>query len=257
MSNTVYQARYNPQLGVQNFYGLPVNYQRTASRPIPSSFVEQPLKVQQQPFYSSSTLMDDTTRSNPLFYQPSPIDNHVKKSGADDGLNLTISLHPSNEYETNTQSYPNRVDHEQVRNSTLNRASTPVVDDTKNSPSTNQLTSLPVPTQKRRVQIVEHNRQTPSVLINDHTQSRISRNSNMTPAYSTRNLTPEVTSSHGKHKPTTVSTQRSESVQGKSSMSHHRRELHEDHRYGNNLSIHDYLYGCAVPDPGLLLTCIV
>ena len=101
------------------------------------------------------------------------------------------------------------------------------INEPPDSRGTNNHSLPPQPRQpiQKRVQIVDHNRQTSSV---DYISERESHNS----------YSPETNSA----------TQKPRS----------RRDTHDDNKSdstrSNNFNIHEYLYGLSAPDPGLLLT---
>lgn len=88
---------------------------------------------------------------------------------------------------------------------------------------------------KRRVQIVDHNRQTPSTSHNDYASGRQSHNS--TNGHSVAHRTPT-----------------SEMNRSKPAVSHSHNDHPDDNRHshqtGQNSNIHEYLYGLSAPDPG-------
>ena len=93
----------------------------------------------------------------------------------------------------------------------------------------------PAANQKRRVQIVDHSRQTPSTVHNDYAPDKQSHNS--TNGHFNAHQTP--TSEMNRPKP---------------AGSHPHPERSEENRHGyhpgQNSNTHEYLYGLAAPDPG-------
>lgn len=128
------------------------------------------------------------------------------------------------------ESFNDRLAHNQQNYPVTNRGSTYAT-----NPPNNYVT----PNQKRRVQIVDHNRQTPSTTINDNMSGVMSRNSNNAPSYTHYNRTPDPRQSQQK---------------SKTYASYHNHDPLDDNKprpNGDNQNIHEYLYGLSVPDPGL------
>ena len=235
-----------------------MNYQRTVPQGMPTPTGSQsissqqqqpppPQQQQQQSYHPPSG--DNLNQSMPSYYQPSN-DSYGNSSNPNDGLNLTISLHPNNNHEMNNQSYPARSDYNPPRNNQLiNRSFTYAANNQNNHPPALPPPPAPATNPKRRVQIIDHNRQTPSTTINDYAPSRNSRNSNATPSYSYQTRTPDPNIPQPKYKPPPMPIHGSTSIPPGSSISHQHHDHSDENKHGN---IHEYLYGLAAPDPGLL-----
>ncbi|CAF4721427.1 unnamed protein product [Rotaria sp. Silwood1] len=139
-------------------------------------------------------------------------DQYNEKSNVN--LDLTVYHNSHNEYNMPIQPRNNGYTNLQIDNRTLNHPPPPP----------------PQPIQKR-VQIIDHNRQTPST---DYMSGRESHNSS---PYN--NHSPESTQNQQKFKPR-----------------HHQNDdnksdsIHSNVPRSNNFNVHEYLYGLAVPDPG-------
>ena len=259
-NNTRYNARYIPSYvpatAARRAYPILTNYPRITSQGVSQSYPSQSsptqpqlqqqqpqqrqqYQQQQQPYYSAPE--ENPRQQAPPHHQP-PINHYGSNANVDDGLNLTTSLHPNNEYETNPQSYPGRSVYGQQRNPAINRGLTYATNDQAGAPPP---PPPPHGNQRRRVQIADNSRQTPSTVINDYGQGKNSRNSNPTPTYSNQTRTPEPTFPQQRHRPPAGS------IPPSSSVSHQRRDHSDDTKNGNNGNIHEYLYGLAAPDPGL------
>ncbi|CAF2970611.1 unnamed protein product [Rotaria sp. Silwood2] len=214
-NNTMYNSRYTPSYvpstNIRRNYPVSTSYPRAGPTIIPS----------QQNY---QTLGDHSAQSGPPYHQK-PNSLYGVHTNSEDGLNLTISVHPNNEYE----SYNDTTNHGQSKTQMVNRGLTYATNNQNNHPPINQ---------KRRVQIIDHNRQTPSTVINENLSERNSRNSNFAPSYTHYTHTPDPHKSQQKSK-TPISSQYYE---------HSDESKHGND--GNNLNVHDYLYGLSAPDPG-------
>ncbi|CAF4621421.1 unnamed protein product [Rotaria sp. Silwood1] len=213
-NNTMYNSRYIPayvpSTNVRRNYPLSTNYPRVG-----------PVVIPQHQQKNYQTLGD---QSGPPYYQQTNnlYGNH---NNPEDGLNLTISLHPNTEHEF----YNDNTNYGPSKTQMVNRGLTYATNTQNNHPPVNQ---------KRRVQIIDLNRQTPSTVINENFSEINSRNSNYAPSYSHYTHTPEPHRSQQKSK-TPISSQ------------HHDHLDESKHgNDGNNFKIHEYLYGLAAPDPG-------
>ncbi len=202
-NNTTYNSRYIPSYvpstAVRQNYPILTNYQPPGVR---------------------------ATQSGPPYHQQqnNPYRNNPKP---DDGLNLTISVHPNNEYEPYNNHMPNYGPSQQpISNRGL----------TYSTPAQSNHPPPPPLDQKRRVKIIDHNRHTPSTMQNDYGTGRQSHNSTHEPPVSRQDHTSELNRSQQKSKPSTSN--------------HHVDDHRRVSRMGNQFNIHEYLYGLAEPDPG-------
>lgn len=240
-TNTMYNSRYispyaHSAATARRAYPLSMNYPRSMATGIPG----QPVGTQPVQPGSHQNPGDSLNQTVPSYYQSSTDPYAHPSANSNDGLNLTISLHPNNEYDMNPQNFPPKSNH------VGNRGMTYATNNDQN-----HYQPPPPANQKRRVQIVDHNRQTPSTTVNDYAQSRNSRNSNATPSYSYQNRTPEPSQAQPKYRPPPPTNQASATnIPPGSSVSSHRRDPNDENKHPNNPNIHDYLYGLAQPDPG-------
>jgi hypothetical protein len=210
LNNTRYNSRYMPSTTIPRVY---------------------PRSSNQQQYYQTPG-----GRSTQTYHQQS-YNQYGNNLNPDDGLNLTISLHPRNEHESHTNTY----NYNQSNHHTINRGLTYATNGQNNS--------HPPPPQKRRVQIVDHNRHTPSTVANDYASDRNSRNSNNAHLYSHQNQTPDA--HKFRHNQTPDRNRSQEKSQPSVSNQHH--DYNDESRFnntGNNTSIHEYLYGLGEPDQG-------
>ncbi|CAF0780852.1 unnamed protein product [Rotaria sordida] len=209
--NSRYIPSYVPSTNIRRNYPLSTNYSRVG--PV--------IMSQQQQNYQS--LGNLSMQSGPSYYQQTN-SLYGDYTNPEDGLNLTISVHPNNGYE----SYDKNSNYGQSKQQMFNRSLTYSKNSQKNRPPINQ---------KRHVQIIDHNRQTPSTVINENISERNSRVSNAA-SYTHYTHTPDPYKSQTKSK-TPLSSQ------------HHDQTDESKHSHdGNNFKVHDYLYGLSVPDPG-------
>lgn len=238
LNNTSYNSRYIPSYVATNAArrGYPASYstfQTSVSRPYPTTYPSQ----QPGPYSGLNDTFDQYNQPTTDSYRM----NHI----GEDGLNLTISVHPTNDYPRNSQQ-PERNDNNYRGNGTMNRPPNYGMHDQNNNHNSQA-------NQRRRVQIVDHSRQTPSTGINEYSYGKNSRNSIPTPTHSYVNRTPDPTLSQGKQKPYSVAPVNGGStVPPRSSYSHPRAEYTEESRNENKSSVHEYLYGLANPDPGTI-----
>ena len=215
-NNTIYNSRYIPPYGAPTIgrpnYPISTNYQRQGPIIIPYS---------QHNFLTQG---DRSVLSGPPYYQPGN-NQRNNNNHSDDSLNLTISVHPNSEYDTDNDLSK----YSQLKHETMNRGLTY---------ATNNQNNRYPPAQKRRVQIVDHHRQTPSTVVNDIISERTSHNSNKVLSYSHYNRTPDPHQSQQKSKL---------SVPNKY---HNRVDDKNVSHSGNNFNVHEYLYGLATPEPG-------
>ncbi|CAF3475905.1 unnamed protein product [Rotaria socialis] len=213
-NNTMYNSRYIPSYVPstsvrRNNYPIPTNYQRVA--PIAG-------------LQNYQTNLDHSLPTGVPY--PSANNQHGLTGSTEDGLNLTISLHPTNENDVrhDNTNYPT------PRNHMANRGLTYAANNQNNHSVSNQ---------KRRVQIVDHNRQSPATAIIDNMSERNSRNSNHAATYAYFNRTPD---SH-----------KAQQQKSKTPSSNHHLDHSDETKHGhdnNSVTIHDYLYGLSAPDPG-------
>jgi hypothetical protein len=218
LQNTSYNSRYIPSTTIPRNYPMSMNYQRTVPPTIP---------LQQQNYQTSG---GRTTQSIPPYYQQS---NNINP---DDGLNSTTNVHPNYEYESQTNSY----NYGQSNHPKVNRGLTYATN--------NQTYSQPPPSQKRRVQIIDHSRHTPSTVTNGYTSDRNSRNSNQAHLYSQQNHTPDANRSYLNRTPPD---QHRSQPKSRQSVTHQHRDHNDESRFGysgNNTNIHEYLYGTTESD---------
>lgn len=136
----------------------------------------------------------------------------------------------NNQHDSHHQNKPRQ---HQSQNQPTNRGLTYATNASHNPPPPQQSQF----NQKRRVQIIDHNRQTPSTSRTDYASGRQSHDSTNG-------------QSHAHRTPT------SEMNQAKPSVSHANYDRTDDNRQshhqhaGQNSNIHEYLYGLAAPDPG-------
>ncbi|CAF2159440.1 unnamed protein product [Rotaria magnacalcarata] len=217
-NNTMYNSRYIPAYVPstsvrRNNYPIPINYQRVA------------------PIIGSQNYQKNLDRSLPTgIPYPSVNNQHGLTGSIEDGLNLTISLHPNNDNDVrhDNTNYPT------PRNHMANRGLTYAANNQNNHSVSNQ---------KRRVQIVDHNRQSPATTIIDNMSERNSRNSNHAATYAHYSRTPD---SH-----------KAQQRKSKTPSSNHHLDHSDETKHGhdnNNVTIHDYLYGLSAPDPGSYAT---
>lgn len=202
MYNSRYIPSYAPSTSVRRNYPLSTGYQRQAAVVIPQNY---------------QTNLDRSLQPNNQFGY---------NGSVEDGLNLTISLHPNNELDNFTD---HNASYAPAKSHMINRGLTYAAHNQNQIPAGNQ---------KRRVQIVDHNRQSPATTINENMSERHSRNSNPGLHHSHSNRTPDSHKGHPK---------------SKTPLSHHTRDHSDDNKQShdpNNVSVHDYLYGLAAPDPG-------
>ncbi|UJR36938.1 hypothetical protein I4U23_029649 [Adineta vaga] len=190
--NTLYNSRHIPSYLLSSRssydYSMPTNQQRPIIPSVPSQ--QQQQQQQQQQYYQIPNV-------------------HPKQSHS-------FHYQPPNSFSQNTHTLQTSQTFEPNHNQNVNREITysTAVQNNHSSPST----------QKRRVQIIDHNRRTPSRAINDHTSGRNSYNS------------PQQTSNMNKSQ-----------MKSKSSVTN------QENRFGytgNHFNIHEYLYGLSAPDPG-------
>ena len=237
MQNTAYNSRYIPSTTIPRNYPIPMNYQRT---------VPPTISLQQQNYQTTG---GRSTQSIPHYYQQS---NNINP---DDGLNSATNVHPNYEYESQTNSYNyGQSNHPKVNRgltyATNNQTHSQAPPPSQKPYATNNQTysQAPLSSQKRRVQIIDHNRHTPSTVTNGYTSDRNSRNSNQAHLYSHQNHTPDVNRSHHNRTP---QDQYRPQPKSRQSVTHQHRDHNDENRFGysgNNTNIHEYLYGTTESD---------
>jgi hypothetical protein len=213
MDNSRYIPSYVPSTTVRRSYPISTTYPRIVPPVIPS-------QQQQQQNYQTSG--GHPAQSRPPHYQQT----NNQYGNNDDSLNLRMSVHPNNEYE----SYNNSSNYGQSQNQAVNRGLTYAINGQNNA--------YPPPGKKGRVKIIDHNRQTPSTAGNGYISGRDSYNSTNEHAHSHHNHTADSNKSEQKSKP---------------SVSNQHRDHGNENKFGyqgNNFNIHEYLYGLSGPDPG-------
>lgn len=197
----MYNSRYIPSTTVRRNYPAP-SYQR---RVVPPTYI---------PSEQQNNQMSDQriSQSGPPYYQQS--NEQYGNNNNDDGFDS------NNDYESYNNNNNNMSNYNRSQQTMGNRGLTYATNGQHNPPQG----------QRRRVQIIDQNRQTPSTVNNGHISDRDSHNSTYRQSYPT----PEVPKPQPKSKTNHV----------------------EENRFGyqpNNTNIHEYLYGLSAPDPGLKL----
>jgi hypothetical protein len=154
-------------------------------------------------------------------YYQQPNNQYGNNPKPDDGLNLTISVHPGNEYN-------DMVNYGPSQHQMSNRGLTYATKGQKKLP--------PPPDHKRRVKIIDHNHHTPTTMASDYAPGRQSHNSTHENSHSRQNHTSELNRSQPKSKPSVPN--------------QHSDEYRLPGYTGNNFNIHDYIYGPGDPDLG-------
>jgi hypothetical protein len=146
-----------------------------------------------------------------------------------DDPDYTFNINSNDQYDMPTQPHNNGYANQQIDNRGLNHPQ-PHHNGHSNQQIDNRGLNHPQPVQKR-VQIIDHNRQTPSTDYIPARDSRNSYNNNYTPDLNQTQPKPKLRHDHmddNKSDSTFPSVQRP-----------------------NNFKIHEYLYGLSAPDPGL------
>ncbi|CAF0764420.1 unnamed protein product [Rotaria sordida] len=212
--NSRYIPSYVPSTNIRRNYPLSTNYSRVG--PV--------IMSQQQQNYQS--LGNLSMQSGPSYYQQTN-SLYGDYTNPEDGLNLTISVHPNNGYE----SYDKNSNYGQSKQQMFNRSLTYSKNSQKNRPPINQ---------KRHVQIIDHNRQTPSTVINENISERNSRVSNAA-SYTHYTHTPDPYKSQTKSK-TPLSSQHHDQTDESSytnAYKYHQRRL-QDEKLGRKSVVSEY-----------------
>lgn len=205
-NNTMYNSRYIPSYvpstTARRNYSMPSNQQRIIPPYVSSQQSQQTYQVPNE----------RVTQSGPPYYQQT-----------------------NNEYESyNNNNMPN---YNRSQNQKVNRGLTYATNGQNyqsHPPGQNNQPHLAPPGKKRRVQIIDQNRQTPSTVGNGFISSRNGYNSTHGQSYPTSDLP--------------KSQQRTGPIQFNQNRDHT-----DENKFGyqpNNTNIHEYLYGTSEPDPG-------
>ncbi|CAF0982627.1 unnamed protein product [Adineta steineri] len=219
--NTLYNSRYAP---IHVPSAVPhSDYSTLSHYPV---IISATIVPQQQ--NSQIPIEQRTAQSRSFNYQP-PNNLHQDNTKPHNSVNLTNNQYQNSIKPHSSVNITNNEHQSRIYDSHNHQPINKIVNREITYP-TNIQNNLPRPsTQKRRVQVVDYSRQTPSTSINEYMTGRNS---------SIPNRVPDTNKTQSK---------------SKSFVSNTPRDHNEENRFGytgNYVNVHEYLYGLSAPDPG-------